>query len=41
MKTTIGAIVIAVALISGVGAASAMPSFDGFNEWETVYGSEH
>ena len=37
MKTTFGAFVIAVALIAGAGAASAMPIDSGFSDWETVF----
>ena len=36
MKTTIGAIAVAVTLIAGVGAASAMPNAEQF-DFETVF----
>ncbi len=37
MKSTLGAFIIAVALIAGAGAASAMPSADDSFTWETVF----
>ena len=37
MKTTIGAFAIAIALIAGMGAASAMPTDTGSSDWEQVF----
>jgi hypothetical protein len=37
MKSTLGAFIIAVALVAGAGAASAMPSDDGSFTWEAVF----
>ncbi len=39
MKTTLGALAIAVSLLAGVGAASAMPTDTSSSdiEWETVF----
>ncbi len=39
MKTTIGALASAVALVAGAGAASAMPSADNGFDYETVFES--
>ncbi len=39
MKTTIGALAIAFALVAGAGAASAMPSLDSGFDFETVFES--
>ena len=39
MKTTFGAMAIAVALIAGAGAASAMPTADDTFTWESVFES--
>lgn len=39
MKKTFGAFAIAVALIAGAGAASAMPSPDSGFDYETVFES--
>ena len=39
MKTTFSAIALAVALIAGAGAASAMPSPDTGFDYETVFES--
>lgn len=40
MKTTISAIAVAVALIAGVGAASAMPTAEPF-DYETVFSTDN
>ncbi|MHA1163968.1 MAG: hypothetical protein ACTSP0_00055 [Alphaproteobacteria bacterium] len=37
MTKTFGAFALAVALIAGAGAASAMPHFDGNFDFETVF----
>jgi len=37
MKTTLGAFAVAVALIAGAGAASAMPAADSGFDYETVF----
>lgn len=37
MKTTFSALALAVALIAGAGAASAMPSADSGFDYETVF----
>ena len=39
MKTTFGAFAIAVALLTGTGAASAMPTVDSDFNYETVFES--
>ncbi len=37
MKTTLGALAVAVSLLTGVGAASAMPTADIDTSFETVF----